>query len=116
MSSSPDKSVDLICELQLRQWARRNYVAQELRPATWHPIVLSEMAHRDRERLETPSEWAHQRTPFVPLAPTDFTYFDDPHPGTPAPVGLTSPRDIAGMKVAVTSGDEEEDDERIAGY
>lgn len=41
--------VDLIEELQLRRWARENYVPPTGRDATWHPVVHDEMVRKDRE-------------------------------------------------------------------
>jgi len=42
--------VDLIAELQLRRWARENYVAPSDRNRGWHPVILDEMQRRDVER------------------------------------------------------------------
>jgi len=81
-----DGNIDLIRELRLRQWARRNFVPPEMRRATWHPIVLSEMAFRDQELAESETGWTMIRTPFVPLAPTDFSYRDEAHGSVPAPM------------------------------
>ena len=45
--------VNLIQELRLRLWARRNYVPAELRrDDEWHPLVLDEMRRRDAEQQE----------------------------------------------------------------
>jgi len=44
---SPD--IDFIEELQLRCWARENYVAPEQRQNNWHPIVHEEMCRKDHE-------------------------------------------------------------------
>ncbi|MCA9072319.1 MAG: hypothetical protein KDA84_25510, partial [Planctomycetaceae bacterium] len=44
--------VDPIEELMFRCWARRNYLPPELREADWHPVILEEMQHRDRELEE----------------------------------------------------------------
>jgi len=85
MRAMEETGVDLISELRLRQWARRNYVPPELRQTTWHPIVLGEMAYRDQELAERP-EWMPTRTPFVPLAPMDMTYLDEAHTGAPPPM------------------------------
>ena len=41
--------IDLVRELRVRQWARQNFVPQQQRKATWHPVVLDEMQNRDRE-------------------------------------------------------------------
>jgi hypothetical protein len=48
-----EKSISLIQELRLRQWARRNYVPLEARrDDEWHPVVLDEMRRRDQERQD----------------------------------------------------------------
>ncbi len=44
---------DAIEELQLRRWARENYVPATNRDTTWHPVVLEEMRRKDSERRET---------------------------------------------------------------
>lgn len=41
--------VDPIEEIRLRTWARRNYAPVAERSDEWHPVVLEEMALRDRE-------------------------------------------------------------------
>jgi hypothetical protein len=87
MAAVENANVDLISELRLRQWARRNYVPAERRRTSWHPIVLGEMAFRDQELAQDKPGWTMVRTPFVPLAPTEFTYLDEAHPGVPAPMG-----------------------------
>jgi hypothetical protein len=46
----PRAEVDLIEEIRLRTWARRNYAPQGERAQTWHPIVLDEMRRKDREK------------------------------------------------------------------
>ena len=46
--------VDFIGELQLRRWARENYVPHHQRDRTWHPIVLDEMTNRDSESADAP--------------------------------------------------------------
>jgi hypothetical protein len=111
MSSRENHSVDLIEELRLRQWARRNFVPLKQRCPSWHPIVLAEMSFRDQELAENPPGWTHIRTPFVPLAPTDLTYLDEAHPGVPSPSGLLSPRE-AMISVPAQC----DDDERIGGF
>jgi hypothetical protein len=45
------------------------------------------MAFRDQELAQDKPGWTMVRTPFVPLAPTEFTYLDEAHPGVPAPMG-----------------------------
>ena len=63
--------LDLGRELGLRRWARANYVPPEQRPATWHPVVISEMLARDGELTEMSSP-AHVAPRYVPLLPTSF--------------------------------------------
>ena len=41
--------IDFIEELQLRRWARENFVAADEREASWHPIILEEMSRKDQE-------------------------------------------------------------------
>jgi hypothetical protein len=115
MSARADGSIDLISELQLRQWARRNYIPLELRPSTWHPVVLDEMAYRDEERRELEWEFRGPRSAFVPLAPTDMTYVDAAHPGAPAPAGIASAHEARAREFALVDGDDDEE-ERVAGF
>ena len=58
---------DLIQELRLRRWARRNYVPVEQRGTGWHPVVLDEMSCRDAEISD---EQRRLCLAYVPLAPT----------------------------------------------
>lgn len=53
MVSSDMAGIDLIDELQLRHWARTNYVPADTRESDWHPIVLDEMRRRDEELSES---------------------------------------------------------------
>ena len=39
-------------ELRLRRWARENYVPNDERDGTWHPIILEEMRRKDGEVSE----------------------------------------------------------------
>jgi len=110
MSSRDNISVDLIEELRLRQWARRNFVPAVERCADWHPIVLAEMTFRDQELAENSPEWTQFRTAFVPLAPSGLSYLDTAHANVPAPSGLLSPRDETARQLALV------DDERLAGF
>ena len=52
MASSVGAEVDFIHELQLRRWARENYVPAESRVVHWHPVILDEMQRRDTEQVE----------------------------------------------------------------
>jgi hypothetical protein len=45
-----DFEVDFIEELQLRRWARENYVPADNRLTVWHPVVLDEMTKKDLEK------------------------------------------------------------------
>jgi hypothetical protein len=49
MGSDVWAEIDFIEELRLRRWARENFVPAEARDAAWHPVVLEEMARKDRE-------------------------------------------------------------------
>jgi hypothetical protein len=49
MLSSVLGDVDFIEELRLRRWARENYVPEDLRDASWHPIIHDEMGKKDGE-------------------------------------------------------------------
>ena len=59
MLSSDIAGIDLIDELQLRHWARTNYVPADTRESDWHPIVLDEMRRRDEELSESRSSSLH---------------------------------------------------------
>ncbi len=39
--------VDVIDEIRLRTWARRNYTPRAERNEDWHPVVLDEMRRID---------------------------------------------------------------------
>jgi hypothetical protein len=41
--------IDLVEEMRLRTWARRNHVASCEREDSWHPVILDEMARIDEE-------------------------------------------------------------------
>ena len=43
------RPLDLVEELRLRRWARRNYVPADIRAGEWHPVVLDEMLIKDGE-------------------------------------------------------------------
>ncbi|MBI1832519.1 MAG: hypothetical protein HYR84_13840 [Planctomycetes bacterium] len=42
--------MDLIEELQMRRWARENYVPPEKRDESWHPVIQDEMKKKDNEK------------------------------------------------------------------
>ena len=44
--------IDFVEELQLRRWARENYVPRPERDRNWHPIIHEEMLRKDREQHE----------------------------------------------------------------
>ena len=78
MIDAQPADVDLVRELRLRRWARRNYVAAEERSPGWHPVVLDEMRRRDAE-LESRNRPTTTATSYVPLPPTDLRRLDYPH-------------------------------------
>lgn len=49
MMSTGVAELDLIEELKLRRWARENYVPQDQRDESLHPVILDEMDRKDRE-------------------------------------------------------------------
>jgi len=53
MSAAPlslsNIEVDLIEEMRLRAWARRNYCSPESRSSEWHPVVHEEMRRKEVE-------------------------------------------------------------------
>lgn len=51
MTNNRSPELDLVAELRLRQWARRNYVpSAERRDGDWHSIVVDEMRRIDQDR------------------------------------------------------------------
>jgi hypothetical protein len=42
-------SVDVIEEMRLRTWARKNYIQESQRDDLWHPVILDEMLRIDQE-------------------------------------------------------------------
>ncbi|MFN0199358.1 MAG: hypothetical protein ACKVT0_21620 [Planctomycetaceae bacterium] len=44
-----DTELDLIEEMRLRTWARKNYTPTDERDLNWHPIILDEMNRIDQE-------------------------------------------------------------------
>lgn len=69
----------MIREMRLRRWARKNYVAMEERSLEWHPIVLDEMAARDREIGIYPAPTHSLSSQFVPLAPMPINIVHQAH-------------------------------------
>ncbi len=43
--------LDFIEELRMRRWARENYVPHTRREDSWHPVILDEMAKKDRDLM-----------------------------------------------------------------
>ena len=41
--------VDVIEEMKLRTWARKNYTVESQRDDLWHPVILDEMLRIDQE-------------------------------------------------------------------
>lgn len=41
---------DFIEEIRLRRWARENYVSEDERDDSWHPVILEEMRAKDVEQ------------------------------------------------------------------
>lgn len=48
-SALRDGEVDLVEEMRLRTWARKNYVAVCERDESWHPVIIDEMTRMDDE-------------------------------------------------------------------
>ncbi len=88
MSAADAVSIDLIQELRLRKWAREHYVSASQRGRTWHPIVLEEMQFRDEELRAAQAGLDLPCSPYVPLAPLETCFLDDPHAGVPEPKSL----------------------------
>ncbi|HZT81794.1 MAG TPA: hypothetical protein VFA26_16325 [Gemmataceae bacterium] len=59
MKSNGGLELDFIEELRLRRWARENHVPPELREATWHPVILDEMARKDLDLTAAEPEPAY---------------------------------------------------------
>jgi len=70
MIESNGGTIDIVKELRLRQWARLHYTPSAERSATWHPIVLEEMALRDRELQSAAA--VQMVSSFVPLVPAQY--------------------------------------------
>lgn len=87
IASIPFEGLDIVAELKLRQWARRNYVIPELRrDDDWHQVVIDEMRLRDRElAVIEPLQTIVTSTGIVPLEPSRHSRFDTAHRENPAP-------------------------------
>jgi hypothetical protein len=83
------RELDLIAELRLRQWARRNYVpATERCDSDWHTVVVNEMRRIDRDlSLAAMAQEVVTSTGVVPLEPSQHQAMriDEPHAAVPAP-------------------------------
>ena len=54
--------LDFIEELRLRRWARENYVPQDQRQHSWHPVIHEEMDKKDKDNemgLEPDTYWTN---------------------------------------------------------
>jgi hypothetical protein len=56
MTSSGLAELDFIEELRLRRWARENYVPNDQRNDSWHPVIHEEMDKKDREAGDSLAE------------------------------------------------------------
>ena len=89
MIKSDNRDLDLIAELRLRQWTRRNYVsAAERCDSDWHSVVVNEMRRIDRNLslVEIPQNVVTS-TGVVPLESSQHQAIriDEPHAAVPAP-------------------------------
>ena len=89
MTGNDSRELDLVAELRLRQWARRNYVPAEQREdSDWHAVVVDEMSRIDRDRnLAEYTQEVVTSTGVVPLEPSQHEgiRIDEPHAALPAP-------------------------------
>ena len=53
MTESRSQGIDMIEELQMRTWARENFVEADQRDTSLHPVILEEMRRRDTELAAT---------------------------------------------------------------
>ena len=89
MMNNDNRELDLIAELRLRQWARRNYVsAAERCDSDWHSVVVNEMRRIDRDLslVEIPQNVVTS-TGVVTLESSQHLAIriDEPHAAEPAP-------------------------------
>lgn len=89
MMGSESRDLDLVTELRLRQWARRNYVpAAERSDSDWHTVVINEMHRIDRDlSLVENAQKVVISTGVVPLELSQHQAMriDEPHAAVPAP-------------------------------
>lgn len=62
-------ALDIVEELRVRQWARRNWVPAAMRDQRWHRVILEEMISRDQE-LDGAAATVGGAVPLVESAPT----------------------------------------------
>jgi hypothetical protein len=86
-----DDATDIIEELQLRRWARENYVTPDRRPEQQHPVVRDEMRIKDAEII-IESRSRDSVVAFVPLAPTVIQRLHEPHELPDQPALLRQPQ------------------------
>jgi hypothetical protein len=87
----PPDDVDIIEELQLRRWARENYVGSDFRTAAQHPVIRDEMRAKDAEII-IESRARDSVVAFVPLAPTVIQRLHEPHDLPEQPALLRQPQ------------------------
>ena len=89
MTGNDSRELDLVAELRLRQWARRNYVPTEARrDSDWHAVVVSEMRRIDRDhKLIEATQSVVTSAGVVSLEPSlhETMRIDQPHAEIPAP-------------------------------
>lgn len=74
-----DAPLDFVEELQLRRWARQNYVAPTDRRVDWHPVVREEMQLRDAEMIVHSRVREPATSSYVPLAPSGIQRVHQAH-------------------------------------
>lgn len=89
MMGKDSRELDLVAELRLRQWARRNYVpATDRQDSDWHAVVINEMRRIDRDlTLVEAAQQVVTSTGVVGLEPSQHQAIriDEPHAVVPAP-------------------------------
>lgn len=90
MPPIPGVPVDAVEELQLRRWARENYVPAADRDGLWHPVILEEMCRRDQDLLPSPTA----RGTTSPLAPPPVRFLHSAHSDTRGSEILLSVPDV----------------------
>lgn len=89
MTNNLNRQLDLVAELRLRQWARRNYVpSTQRRDEDWHSIVIDEMRRIDQDRSRADAAQAIVTSEGVQaLEPSlhDGVRVDKPHADVRAP-------------------------------